>query len=62
MTARKPKVVKMWAVTRDGEVYVVMERRYLAQDIADVNRSGSKHKWAVTPVLVTPSPRRSARP
>lgn len=44
---------KMWAVLRDGTVYLIRPTRKLAKREITILSAGSKHKWGLIPVRVT---------
>lgn len=53
---RAPLRIKMFAVLRDDEIYLIRPTKALAtkqKNEFELNRY-SKHQWRVAPVLVTP--------
>lgn len=59
MTAPRSRL--MWAVKRDGKIFVVAPARWRARAYAASYRPGSKHKWSVCRVRVTPIKNRKHR-
>lgn len=54
-TRMKPLARLMWAVTRDGEIFFAYPDRRRARTLASNYRSaGSRHRWSVCRVRVTP--------
>lgn len=49
---------RMWAVTRDGEIWIVRLTRQVARNDVSVYSPGSKHKWGVVRVCVSKEPSR----
>ena len=43
-----------WGIYRDGELYSVERSRWLAQEHLHLLKPGSKHKWRMLRVFVTP--------
>ena len=56
---RTPRRATMWAVWRDGDIYLIRPTQRLARTEASILRAGSKHEWQVSSVnvVVMKSPR-----
>lgn len=49
-----PKACGAWGIYRDGELYGVEMARWMADELLQKLRHGSKHGWRVTRIWIEP--------